>query len=319
MMDVIEILDMTLHQLRAFTLVAELGSYKDAAEAFEVSRPCMTFLIKGLEKEYQLKLFNRIRNRTVISSSGEVLLQKAKRVLDDANQLEEEVNKLNGLEKGNLSVGGSGLSTIFGLPLAVLNFKKERPGIDVTLAIDRSRILKKKLLEGDLDFAMLSLDPHSPLLISELYAKEEVVVIVSPDHPLRKERAVSMERLAKEPLIVNKESGLMREEIEARFAKSSISFVPSLELKAYANPRDVIKNAVANRLGIGFLSKCHVVGDVNAGRLKILKVPELQLNRTLYIAFHKNQENSLLIRAFIGFLKQYKNKDRPAVLGRACI
>ena len=91
-MNLIDILDMSLHKLKAFALVAELGSFKDAAEALELSPPCVTMLVKDLEKTYKLILFNRVRHRTVLTSQGEIFLGQAKRVLAEVEVLDEEAD-----------------------------------------------------------------------------------------------------------------------------------------------------------------------------------------------------------------------------------
>ena len=309
MIDVIEILDMTLHQLRAFALVAELGSYKDAAEAFEVSRPCMTFLIKGLEKEYQLKLFNRIRNRTVISSSGEVLLQKAKRVLDDANQLEEEVNKLNGLEKGKLSVGGSSLASYLFLPVVVQKYKLKFSGIEIHLEIQDSKQLEKLLLDGHFDLVIMGFRPQSPLLVSEFYIAEKIVAIAPPDHPLTKRESVSLELLAKESLVITSKGNQVRDKVERRFSERGLPFKSALEISSIHGARSAIKSALLGGLGVSFITRCYLLPEFQTGEIKQLKVPGLDVRRELYIVRHKNRQDAKLLQTFVNFLWDYQKEQ----------
>lgn len=97
--------------------------------------------------------------------------------------------------------------------------------------------------------------------------------------------------------------------LEKKFAEKGIPPISAVEVNLQMGSRDAIRGVVANGLGIGFLSKVHVTSDVKAGRLKILKVPELNIKRTMYIVVHKNQQRSPLVRAFIEFLRG--SKGRP--------
>jgi DNA-binding transcriptional LysR family regulator len=117
-------------------------------------------------------------------------------------------------------------------------------------------------------------------------------------------------RIAREAIITEEKGGsLERDLLEERFAKLGIPFTPHMELSPRIGSRDAIRNAAAGGLGIAFITKCHVQSDVEAGRLKILKVPDLKLKRSNYIAVHKSRQKSPLVQAFIKVLKSH-NKGK---------
>jgi DNA-binding transcriptional LysR family regulator len=112
--------------------------------------------------------------------------------------------------------------------------------------------------------------------------------------------------LGKEPLVAS-DSGIgTRDMVEQRFARKGVPFVPTIQISAQIGARDAIRNAVASGLGIGFIAHCHVTADVEAGRVKILNVPELNLKRVIYIVTHKNRPVAPLVQAFKTFLQQNK-------------
>jgi len=94
--------------------------------------------------------------------------------------------------------------------------------------------------------------------------------------------------------------------VELKFKEKGVSFTPTLEVNVQVGGREAVKQVVADKLGIGFLSLCHISQDMRAGRLKALKVPELNLKRTMYITIHKNSERSFLVQQMSDFLKRYK-------------
>lgn len=300
---------MTLRQLRIFATVAKLGSFTQAAESLRVRQPSVTLLIQGLEREFGVKLFEKLGNRIRLTGAGEKLLQSAEDVLGELESLKNQMDEIKGLERGRIRIGGSALAAASFLPVAIQKFKKEHPGIEVILKIQRTDDLEEGLLDGELDIAIVSWVLRSTLLVGEPYREEEIVAIAPPKHPLARKRSVSLETLAREPLIAPGKGIRARELLEQKFAQEGIPFVPGIEIAAPFAVRDTIRNAVASGLGIGFVAKCHVLGDIKAGRVRLLKVPKPGWMRILYIAMHKNRQNSSLVRAFRDFLKH--DRARP--------
>jgi DNA-binding transcriptional LysR family regulator len=299
---------MTLHQLQVFAALAKIGSFTKVAESLHVRQPSVSLLIKALEREYQVKLFEKLGNKVRLSLAGEKLLQRSEEILAKVESVKEEIDEIKGLKKGRLRIGGSALAAASFLPVVIEKFKKGHQGIEVILKIQRTENLEKELLEGELDIAIAGWPPRSPLLLAEPYLEEEIVAIAPPRHPLTKKRFVSLKTLAQEPLIAPERGIRTRELLEQRFAQKAIPFVPLIEINAQTGARDTIRSAVAGGLGIGFVAKCHATGDIKAGRVKVLKVPELNLKRTMYIVIHKNRQASPLAQDFRGFLRRSKEQ-----------
>jgi DNA-binding transcriptional LysR family regulator len=299
---------MTLHQLKIFAMVGRLKNFTQTADNLHVRQPSVSLLVKGLERELEAKLFEKLGNKVHLTLAGEKLLQRTEEILAKVDGIKEEIDEIKGLKKGKIRVGGSALAAASFLLGAVQSFRRRYPGVEVILKIQRSDSLEKRLLERELDVAIVGWPLRSPLLVGEPYRQEEIVVIAPPKHPLTKKRSVPLELIAKEPLISSEKGTFIRNMIEKRFAEEGLPFSPILEVDEQFGARDAVRRAVANGLCLGFLTKSHVVQDVAGGRLKVVKVPELNLKRTMYIAVHKKRLNSSLVQAFIDLLKQYKEK-----------
>lgn len=299
---------MTLHQLKVFATVAKLRNFTQAAETLDIRQPSVSLLVKGLERELQVKLFERLGNKVHLTTAGEALLHDVEAILSRVEGIKERMDEIRGLKKVRIRVGGSALAAASFLPVAVEKFKKEHQGIEVILKIQRTEDLEKGLLEGELDIAIAGWPLRSPLLLAEPYLEEEMVAIAPPRHPLTRKRFVSLKTLAQEPLIAPERGIRTRELLEQRFAQKAIPFAPLVEFSAQTGARDTIRSAVAGGLGIGFVAKCHATGDIKAGRVKLLKVPELNLKRTMYIVIHKSRQASSLAQAFRDFLRRSKKQ-----------
>ena len=298
---------MTLHQIQVFEKVAKLGSFVKAAEVLRVRQPSVTLMIQSLQEELDVKLSERLGRKTHVTRAGEELLHRAERILTEVNGIKGAMDEIKGLKRGKLSVGGSFLASASFLPIAIQRFKGNYPGINVSLTTQRSLILEKKLLEGELDLGILSRVPQSSFLLSEFYQERDIAIIAPPNHPLTRKRSVPLKLIANEPLIVAGKGSFIRAMIERIFAERGLPFSPVLEVNLQLGIREGTKNAVANGLGVGFTTRHRVMADVEAGRIKVLKVPEFKLKRIMYIAVHKKRQTSPFVQTFIAFLKRYKD------------
>ncbi|MGH7831637.1 MAG: LysR substrate-binding domain-containing protein, partial [Candidatus Binatia bacterium] len=143
----------------------------------------------------------------------------------------------------------------------------------------------------------------------EPYHKEEVVVIAPPTHPLTKKGVVPLELLAEELFVMNNKESVIRDMVERTFAERGLSLKIALEINIRFGGRSAIRNAVANGLGIAFVTHCHAKADIEVGRLKILKVADLNLKRTLYTTMHKTRRRSPLVQMFRDFLSHLKEGE----------
>lgn len=299
---------MTLWQLQAFATVAKEGSFTRAGKALSISQPSVSALVIGLQKELGVKLFEKLGVRPHLTEAGRRLLRLVETALATIEKIPDEMDEIKGLKKGRLSVGGSGFAGATLLPVAVQAFKKSFPSIDVKLMIQRSGIIEEKLLNGDVDVALMGNSPKSPLITASLYREERVVVIAPPDHPLAKRRSVRLEQIAEEPIVADEKGTLSREMVEEVFNRKRLPFVPVLEINVLSAGRDALKSAVANGLGISFLPEHCVALDVKAGLLKIIDVADLKVKRAMYLTYHRKRRNNQLVQAFLAFLKNYKER-----------
>jgi len=290
---------MTLYQLEVFALVAKLQSFTNAAKELHVGQPSISALMTQLQKELGVKLFEKLGIKTRLTDAGKRLLERTENILGMVEKAKEEIEDLKGFKKGKISVGSAGIGTYI-LISAIEQFKKRYPGVDISLTIENTGSLQQKLLNGEVDVAILGRTPRSPSIIVEPHHEEELVVIASPKHPLTHRRSVSLERLIDEPLIVYESDDFG---ILTKFAEKGLSLKPLLQIKLQMGSRDAVKSAVASGLGLSFLAKSHVLADVRAGRLKILKVPQLSVKRLVCIAVHKRRQNLPYVRAFAELLR----------------
>ena len=299
---------MTLWQLKAFTTVAKEGSFTKAGKILGISQPSVSALVIGLQKELNVRLFEKLGTKPHLTEAGRRLFELVNSALATIEKIPEELDQVKGLKKGRLAVGGSGFAGATLLPIAVQAFKKAFPTVKVSLMVQPSVVLEEKLLNGELDLGLLGIPPKSPLIVARPFREERIVVIAPPNHRLAKKHSVPLALVAKEPLIIEERGGgTIRNMIETLFARKGLDFAPELEIDTAFGGRDAVKSAVASGLGIAFIPEHQVTSDIKAGRLKVLKIPGLKLKRAMYLAFHKRRQNPF-VQTFVDFLQRYKEK-----------
>ncbi len=298
---------MTIHQLEVFIAIAEASSFTETAEKLQIPKPSLPLLVQSLEREFKTKLIERLGNKISITAAGKTFMQYAKEMVDMVEALKEEIEENNGLKKGKITVGSTSLALNLFLLDAIQKFKEEHTEVDLILKVQRSASSEQMLLDRELDLAILGRTPSSSFIFAEPYFHDQIVVIAPPNHSMAKGRCVPLEMIAQEPLITLQEGADVRDQVEQVFTERGLPFVPMLEIEADCVGWDAVKNAVARGLGIGFVSKSHIVKDIEAGHLEMLQVSEFPLPRTMYIAFHKNMQCSVFTNAFIQLLK----RDHP--------
>jgi len=294
---------MTLWQLKVFTTVAKTGSFTKAAKILQITQPSATTLVQSLSRELGVKLFERLGTKIRISGAGEEALRYAHQILGKEEEFRKRMEEFNGLRKGKLSVGAAAIAAASFLSAVMQKFTAKHPDIKATLQIQKSEDIEKQLLDGKLDVGFLGWPSKTSALICEPCHQEEICVIAPRNHALTKNRSVLLEDLSKEALIAPERGIPTRELIERRFVDENIPFRPCTEVGTLYGIRDAIRGAVANGAAIGFIAKCHVIGDLRAGRIKLLNVPNLNLKRTTYFAIHKKRQDSPIIQAFKNSLK----------------
>jgi len=200
MLDINYTYDMELHQIRHFVSVAETGSFTKGAQRSAVSQPALSASIAKLERELDVKLFDRRHQRVVLTKAGEMFLNTAQSVLLACNSVKLELKKSRTPKVLRLGV----LRTLSSAKISKLlsAFRRAYP-VFVIEVFDGSRAeLAKRLGDRKLDLVLTSLDnrPASSQTI-QLFS-EPYVLAVSNDHRFSKEGSIKLTDLNGEAFIL---------------------------------------------------------------------------------------------------------------------
>jgi len=226
---------MTLHQLRVYSVVMKVQGVNAAARRLNLTQPSVSLVLKSLEDSLGVELYKRLRHKHLQpTDAGKVVLQFAEELILRETRLKEEIDEIQGLKKGKLIIGGSGLAGQTFLPQIVARFEKLHPGVEIFLRIEPTDILQEMLADGEVDIAVLALRQdrvtHQGIEV-EHYCDEEVVVVAPFTHPLTKRRSVSLKLLLEERFILGKKGdSRIREALEKLLNEKGLSCKQSMEI-----------------------------------------------------------------------------------------
>ena len=164
--------------------VAQYDSITAAAESLYISQPALSRFISNLEKRIGVTLFQRVGNRFLLTYEGERFLYHAKRIMEIEQELQNELSDINKQKQGRLRLALPVLRSPNILPRIRPPFSRQYPNVDIIITELHSGFLENMLLDGDVDFAILNDIPKDPRIVAEHIRDDEVMLIVSPSHPL---------------------------------------------------------------------------------------------------------------------------------------
>jgi LysR family transcriptional regulator for metE and metH len=175
-----------IRHLQLVQAITSEGSVTRAAERLNVTQSALSHQLREIEDRLGTPLFLRVNRRLALAPAGERLLQSAQRVLDELRLVEEDISRLAAHQDGVIRVSTECYTCYQWLPPLLKPFHKRFPGVDVEIVPDVTRRPLEALHERKIDLALIYSTRRDPRLRIVSVFEDEMVVIVSRDHPLAK-------------------------------------------------------------------------------------------------------------------------------------
>ncbi len=192
---------MELFQLRYLLAICETGNFTKAAQRSFVSQPSLSQQILNLEEEFGQKLFHRLGRKAVLTEAGQILVAGARRILSEAENTMGELKKTPQLGP-KVRVGAIPTVAPFFLPAILAYCRANDLHLNLLTIEEFSRPLVDLLLEGKIDWALLSLPLTEPRLLIEKLYSEPLLLAVGAGHRLATAPSISFSDLRDETFIM---------------------------------------------------------------------------------------------------------------------
>jgi len=290
---------MELAQLEYFVKVIQEGSFSKAADRVFRTQPAVSIAIRRLEEEFKLSLLDRSQKTPTLTEAGEVVYDYAQRILALRNQVGGAIAELQSFKRGHVRIGANESTSLYLLPDVILAFREQYPLVKVEIFRHVSDHLSRELLDRNVDLALMASEPSDREIEVFPVLKDELILVMSPKHPLVGKQSVTIKELGKESFIAhNVKAGSRMKVIEA-FARHHTPLNITLELATI----ETIKRFVQKRIGLAFVPRMCVREELERGVLATVTVRGLTYNRILWAAHRRGVDLSPAANAFFRILK----------------
>ncbi len=301
---------MNLKQAQYIKTIAECGSLTAAAKKLFVSQPSLNQMLRQIEQEIGLPIFDRSVTPLRLSYAGEKYLQAAERMLAANRELEEQLREIKHEHSGRLRLGISATRAMQVLPLVLPIFTEQYPNVTLELTESGSGNLEKLLLEGKIDLAMAALESTSTAMTYELIEKETLGILAGKDSALAKRfvsgTPISISDAKGDSFVCLTPSHSARINQDRLFRK--MDFMPHILLET-----DVLEVGLRVALEAGacmLLPSIYADNYVRQRRGEFFPLKDYENRRHFYACFRKDEFIPRYIREFIQITTKALEKEQ---------
>lgn len=273
----------TLRQLQYAVAVADVLSFRRAAERCHVSQPSLSAQLAQLEGALGVKLFERDRRRVMPTTAGQALVERARGLLLGADDLHAAAQTFVDPLAGTLRVGVIPTVSPYALPDVTPALHRAFKKLHLAWVEDKTAALIGALEAGRLDAALLALEADIGDVEHEVIAIDRFVLVAPPEHPLGRDAGpVALSVLRDVDLLLLDDGHCFRQQALEVCARGKAH---ELEFRATSLP--TLVQMVAGGAGLTLLPALAVSTEVKRAKLKVRPLTAPQAQRTLALVWRK--------------------------------
>jgi len=296
---------MELYLLQTLLTVATEKSFSRAGEKLLRTQPAVSLAIQRLENELGEKLIDRSAKELLLTDSGRIVAEYARRFENLRQDLENSLAELRDNSAGRLEIGANESTTLY-LLQHIERYRRTYPKIKVQVRRCFSSKVPAQLIDGDLEMGVISYDPDDERLVSTVIYKDHLAFIVSPEHRLAHRKSVSISELGMETFIAHNVLSAYREIVLKAFQRSKVPLNMDVEMPTVES----IRRMVQRNEGVAFLPRMCVEQEAANGLLYEVEVEELRMDRNVRLVYPARRALSHAARAFLELVRSNpQNQD----------
>ena len=212
-------MDNPLLKYLAFVKTVERGSFTRAAQELDYAQSSISKMVADLENDWDMTLLERSKTGVRLTSAGAQLLPLLRKVLNDHQELEGQICRMNGIETGVVRIGTFASVAINWLPNIFAALQKDYPGIEYEMLLGDYDEVERWIKEGRVDCGFLRL-PTIARFDTILLEQDEYKVVLPPGHSLAQKETVDIEDLTGLPFLLLEHGG--KTEVSDLLERSSV-------------------------------------------------------------------------------------------------
>lgn len=273
----------TLRQLQYIVAVAQELSFHRAAARCGVSQPSLSTQLAQVEEALGVALFERSRKKVLVTVPGRDLVERAKKLLVEADELIRAANRIGDPFAGTMRLGVIPTISPYLLPSVTPSLRKRFPQLRLAWTEDKTEVLVKKLAEGELEGAVLALESDIGDVAQHVLAKDAFVLVTRREHALAaKKTPVTEAELRTEEILLLDDGHCFRDQ-----ALEACSAARIREGEFRATSLSTLVQMVAGGAGITLIPEIAVDTEARRARLHVRPLAGPAAHRTIAMIWRK--------------------------------
>ncbi len=279
-------------KLQVFLKVVKHMNFSQAAKELYMTQPAVSQYIKSLEDELHVQLFDRSKKKVQLTKAGEIVAYYGKEIIMLSTKMNRALDDLTNQVTGQLQLGASYSYGEYLLPQRLAIFLTDYPQVTPQICIDNTKEIANKIINHSLDLGIIEGSIHNKRIVMHKIAVDHMAVVAKSGQ--------TVDNLSDQTWIVREQGSGTREAFDHFINEYHIVPLRVLEFGS----TQLIKEAVANGLGISLLSEWTLKQELLLNTLQIVSLDTYSYTRDFY-AIHLN--TPFLAKTTETFLQFLKN------------
>ncbi|MCP1313730.1 MULTISPECIES: LysR family transcriptional regulator [unclassified Halomonas] len=290
--------------LQAFILVAELGTFHEAAQRLHLSQPALTRRIQKLEETLEVELLERTTRRTRLTPIGVDFLPRARRMLEEYESSILGIRELVTHQKGTVTIACLPTAAFYFLPSVIRVFSEAWPGIRIRILDVSANEGLERVINGEADFGINMISAQSSEVRFTPLLRDPFVLALRSDHPLASKKRIEWSDLEDVRLItVSRDSG-NRTILDNALSSEGIHLNSFYEVQHLSTSLGLVESG----LGVAILPRMTMPGN-DHDTLCFRKLPEPHIQRSIGLVRSNSHSLSSTAQLFIDLLLEHWGSD----------
>lgn len=290
---------MTIKHMRILVEVCKKNSMTLAAQSLYMSQPAVSLAIREMEDYYGVKLFERISRKLYLTAAGERVYQYASHIVALFEDLETQIKNWDNI--GSIRVGASMTVGVHYMPDLIEKFQEKYPSIETKVTVNSSDVLEEKILQNELDFAVIEGPVHSENLVSETIHEEALCLICGKKHPFAQKKIVKISELMGQRFLLREKNSGTRQVVDSLFLLHGLNLEPYWESTSTL----ALIHAVSRGIGISIVPAQFVTSLKNEYPVATFQTEGMSFVRNFNVVYHKNKYLSASSKYFIQLINDF--------------
>ncbi len=283
-------------KLKTFLEVARLKNFTKAADILCITQPAVSQHIKSLEDFYGVKLLKKTGREMQLTEEGRILYHNVLK-LDRLNKIIKNELRNSFSVKKKFSIGATLTIGGYFIPERLASYLKENPNIDITLHVNNTETIIRKLYSGDIELALVEGAFDRSKVKYRKIKDDELVLIVSKNHHFAGRENISIQELIPEKIIMREKGSGTRQVIDSFLREQGIN-LSDLNITIEIGDITAIISLVESNQGCTIISKEVLRKFRGRVSLRIVPIKEGCILREFNLLFIDNFQNDIFENFF---------------------